>query len=126
MLFHPIFKLIFKKPELIVAHACGYAALARQEVSEATNQLVQKIVAWAVVAISLFFCLMLASIAVMLGAVNGTFHWALVAVPAVFLIAGLIALVWALRPLAYDRRFAELRAQVDADIDALRVAGRQQ
>ena len=30
MLFHPIFKLIFKKPELIVAHACGYAALARQ------------------------------------------------------------------------------------------------
>lgn len=123
MLFHPIFKLIVKRPELIAAHASGYVTLARQEVSEATTELVVKIAAWAAMAITALLFVLLAAIAVMLGAVNDVFNWTLVAVPGVFLVISLIAFFWARKPLTNEHRFAELKAQVDADIEALRLAG---
>ncbi len=123
MLFHPIFKLIFKKPELLAAHASGYVTLARQEASEAAVELVTKVAAWVAMAVAAFLFVLLAAIAVMLGAVNGVFHWTLIAVPGVFLLISLLAFIWARKPLTNEQRFAELKAQVNADIEALRLAG---
>lgn len=123
MFFHPIFKLILKKPELLVEHFQGYVALAREETSDAVTELVIKVAAWAAMAISGLLFVLLVAIALMLGAVNGVFHWVLVAVPAFFLIVCIGSFMWARRPLTNDRRFAELKAQVDADVEALRLAG---
>jgi len=50
------------------------------------------------------------------------FHWALAVVPVSVLLIGFIAVMFACKPIVVER-FAELKAQVDADIVALRQAG---
>ena len=66
--------------------------------------------------------LVLAGVAVMLGAALGTFHWALVVVPAVPLAIAVIGYVMAREPKPL-KAFTELRAQLDADAQALRTIG---
>jgi hypothetical protein len=60
--------------------------------------------------------------AIMLGVVQGGFHWVLVAVPGVSAAIAVIAGYIAARPIEFHG-FHELRAQVDADIHALHAAG---
>jgi hypothetical protein len=64
----------------------------------------------------------LIGVAVLMGVLHGSFHWVLVAVPGVALvIAGICAWV-ASRPFP-GYAFDDLRAQVDADLQALHEAG---
>lgn len=123
MFFHPVFKILIKHPDLIVEHASGYVSLVKQEMSATATEVVIKVVAWIVVAITGLLFLLLASMAIMLGCINEVFSWSLIVVPTIFMVIALVAFIWARRPLANEQRFAELRAQVDADIAALRLAG---
>jgi hypothetical protein len=66
--------------------------------------------------------LILAGVAVMLGAVQGEFHWALVIVPAVALAVSIAGFVVARQKLP-SVAFTELRSQLDADAQALRTMG---
>lgn len=115
---HPIFSVLVTKPELVMEHVAGYAALMREEASSIGIEVAKRAVAWTVTLISLLVFLILAGVAVMLGALH-EFHWALVLVPAVALVIAVAAFLVARQRLP-EKAFAELKAQLDADAQLLR------
>lgn len=119
---HPIFSVLINRPELVVDHVAGYAALMREEASSAGGQLVQRAIAWGLVVVGLLVFLVLLGVAVMLGAMHERFDWALVIVPAVPLVLAVAGFVMARRPMP-DKAFSELKAQLDADAEVLRAIG---
>lgn len=122
MSVHPIFSVLITRPELVVDHVAGYAALVQEEASTVGVAVAKRAIAWAVAAVAVLVFLVLAGVAVMLGAVSG-FHWALVIVPAVVLAIALGAFAVAQQKLPTKAAFTELRAQLDADAQALRTIG---
>jgi len=64
----------------------------------------------------------MAGVAIMLGCVLDTFHWALVLVPGFALLATIGCFLYARTPMP-GTRFDGLKAQIDADVQALRIAG---
>jgi cytochrome c biogenesis protein CcdA len=119
---HPIFSVLITKPELVVDHVAGYAALVQEEASTVGVAVAKRAVAWAVAGVAALVFLVLAGVAIMLGAVNG-FHWALVLTPGVVLVIAIGAVVVARQKLPTKAAFTELRAQLDADAQALRMMG---
>jgi cytochrome c biogenesis protein CcdA len=119
---HPIFSVLITKPELVVDHVAGYAALVQEEASTVGVAVAKRAVAWAVAGVAAFVFLVLAGVAIMLGAVNG-FHWALVLTPGVVLVIAIGAVIVARQKLPTKAAFTELRAQLDADAQALRMMG---
>jgi uncharacterized membrane protein YqjE len=119
---HPIFSVLITRPELVIDHVAGYAALVQEEASSVGLQVAKRVAAWGVAVIGLLVFLILAGVAVMLGAVQGEFHWALVIVPGVALAVSVGA--WSIaRQSLPNKAFTELRAQLDADAQALRAVG---
>jgi peptidoglycan/LPS O-acetylase OafA/YrhL len=121
-MIHPIFKVLVSRPELVVDHLGGYAALVQQEASDIGAQLVRRAIAWGVAAVAFIVFLMLAGVAVMLGFTQGEFHWVLVLTPGVALAIALVAMAVARKSLP-NQAFVELRGQLEADAQALRMAG---
>jgi hypothetical protein len=119
---HPIFSVLISRPELVVDHVAGYAALAREEASSVGSEVARRAIAWGVAVISLLVFLVLAGVAVMLGVLQGNFHWVLLLVPALALAPAIGAMQIARRPLP-SQVFAELRTQLDADAQTLRTLG---
>lgn len=119
---HPIFSVLVSRPELVMEHVAGYAALAQEEASSVGAEVAKRAIAWAACAMCALVFLVLAGVALMLGAVHEEFHWALVIVPAVPL-AGALAAFGVARQKLPARAFAELRAQLDADAQVLRTLG---
>lgn len=118
---HPIFSVLITRPELVVDHVAGYAALVQEEASTVGLQVARRAIAWAVAALGLLVFLVLSGIAVMLGALQ-EFHWALVLVPGAALLVSVVA--WGIaRQRLPARAFTELKAQLDADAQALRTLG---
>lgn len=120
-MLHPVFSLLVRRPDLLVDHVSGYAALVHEEASEAGGELVQRAVAWALAWLCAAVFLILAGVALMLGLLLQQFHWILIVAPGVVLLLGGVAAAKARAPLN-TLRFAELRAQVDRDAQALRQA----
>lgn len=118
---HPIFSVLVSRPELVVDHLTGYAALAQQEAATLGKEVLQRAVAWGVAAVSFIVFLVLAGVAVMLGAIDG-FHWVLVLAPGVALVLAIVAMSYARKSLP-TQVFTELRGQLEADAQALRMAG---
>lgn len=118
---HPIFSVLITRPELVMDHVAGYATLVQEEASTVGVQVARRAAAWAVVAVGLLVFLILAGVACMMGA-TGDYHWALVVVPAVPLAIAIAAFFVARKPLP-SSAFTELRAQLDADAQALRTMG---
>lgn len=121
-LVHPIFKVLISRPELVVDHLGGYAALAQQEASALGVEMLRRAVAWGIAAVSFVVFLVLAGVAVMLGVMQGEFHWVLVFAPGMVLALALVAMVIARKTLP-TQAFVELRGQLEADAQALRMAG---
>jgi len=120
-LVHPIFSVLVSRPELVMDHMAGYAALAQEEASSVGSEVVKRAAAWAVCGVGALLFVLFAGIAVMLGAVH-EFHWALLVVPALPLVLAVAAFMVARKKMP-GRAFAELRAQLDADAQALRTLG---
>lgn len=120
-MLHPFISTLIRRPNLLIDHLAGYAELIREEASEAGGDLMERLVAWVLVVICATVFLILTGAALMLGAVTGQFHWALVAVPAVVLVLAGLAVLKARKPIIRDH-FAEVKAQVDRDAQALRSA----
>jgi hypothetical protein len=121
-LVHPIFSILITRPELVVDHVAGYAALVQEEASTVGIEVAKRAVAWGVAVIGLLVFLILAGVAVMLGALHEEFHWALVIVPGIALaVAGGGFMV--ARQRLPSKAFTELKAQLDADAQALRTIG---
>ncbi len=121
-MLHPIFSLLVRRPDLAVDHVAAYASLVQQEAATASTLWLKRLLAWILFGLSAGVFLTLAGVAVMLGVMHNQFHWALVLVPAAVLVATLIALQSARRPMP-DQAFAEVRAQLGADLQALQAAG---
>ena len=116
---HPIFSVLISRPELVVDHMAGYAALARDEASTVGLEVAKRAIAWALAILGFAAFLVLTGVAVMLGAMHDQFHAALVVVPGIALAiavgAGLVA-----RKRLPEKAFTELKAQLEADAQALR------
>lgn len=119
---HPIFSVLISKPELVMEHASGYAMLVREEASSVGGAVARRALAWGVTLLALLVFLVLAGVAAMLGALLEQFHWILVLAPGIALAIALAAFNVARRPLP-EKAFAELKAQLDADVEALRAIG---
>jgi hypothetical protein len=119
---HPIFSVLITRPELVMDHVAGYAALVQEEASSVGLEVAKRVIAWGVAVIGLLVFLILAGVAVMLGVVQGEFHWALVIVPGIALGVSLVGWLVARQRLP-NKAFTELRAQLDADAQALRAVG---
>jgi O-antigen/teichoic acid export membrane protein len=118
---HPIFSVLITRPELVVDHVAGYAALVQQEASSVGVAVAKRVIAWAVAALGLLVFLILAGVAVMLAAIH-EFHWALVLAPGVALLVSVVA--WSVaRQRLPAQAFTELKAQFDADAQAWRMLG---
>jgi peptidoglycan/LPS O-acetylase OafA/YrhL len=116
---HPIFSVLITKPELVMEHVAGYASLMRDEASSVGKEVAKRVVAWAVTLFSLLVFLILAGVAAMIGAMHAEFHWSLVVVPGIVLAIAVAAFMAARKPLP-EKAFTELKAQLDADAQALR------
>jgi hypothetical protein len=119
---HPIFSVLITRPELVVDHVAGYAALVQEEASSVGLEVAKRVIAWGVAVLGLIVFLVLAGVAVMLGAVQGEFHWALVLTPGAALLVSVLAWNVARQKLP-AKAFTELKAQLDADAQALRTIG---
>lgn len=121
-MIHPIYSTVLGHPELVAEHLANYGALVGQEAREAGEGFVARAIAGVLAAASALTALGLIGVAVMLGVLHGSFHWVLAAVPAAAIAIALLAALVAARspPL---RAFADLRTQLDADLQALRAAG---
>ena len=121
-MLHPIYTTVLGHPELVADHLANYMALVREEAGEASRRVVGRIIAGVLGAISAMMALGLVGVAVMLGVMQGTFHWVLVAVPAVAVLVALVCGYFASRPANLDA-FEDIRAQLEADVRALHLAG---
>lgn len=119
-MLHPLFSTLIQRPDLIADHAAAYAALFTEEASAAGTEVLVKVVAWLAAGLSGLIFLGWAGTAVMLGALH-EFHWALVVVPGIALVMTIAALMVAKKPFKSER-FPQIRAQLDSDVRALRVA----
>ncbi|AVQ83952.1 MULTISPECIES: phage holin family protein [Variovorax] len=121
-MLHPIFSTVLGHPELVAEHLANYAALVRQETAQAGRGLVARIVAGVLAAASAMLALGLIGVAVLLGVLHGSFHWVLVAVPAVAVVIAAFCAWYATRP-NQSHGFDDLRSQLEADLQALHDAG---
>ncbi len=120
-MFHPIYRTVLGHPELVGNHIANYGALIRHELGQAGRGLLARLVAGVLAAVSAMLALGLIGIAVMLGALHGGFHWVLVLVPGIALAIAAVAGYFASRPAEFHG-FADLRAQIDADLSVLHLA----
>jgi hypothetical protein len=121
-MLHPIFSVLVTKPELVMEHAAGYAALMRDEASSVGKEVAKRAIAWGVTLFSLLVFLILAGVAVMLASIQDQFHWSFVFVPGIALVIAVAAFLQARKRLP-EKAFTELKAQLDADAAALRAIG---
>ena len=121
-MLHPIFSLLMNRPDLVVDHLAGYAALAGDEAAHAGSAWLGRLMAWLLTVLLTAVFVALAGGAVMLGAIHQQFHWALVAVPGATGLLALVAWTLARRPLV-TRAFGELRHQLQTDLVAFKNAG---
>ncbi|HVE52268.1 MAG TPA: hypothetical protein VNB23_02665 [Ramlibacter sp.] len=121
-MLHPIFSVLVAKPELVMEHMAGYASLMRDEASSVGKEVAKRAVAWGVTLFAALVFLILAGVAIMLAAIQDRFHWAFVLVPAIPLALSLVGFAAARKPLP-EKAFTELKAQLDADAQALRAIG---
>lgn len=119
---HPIFSVLIAKPDLVMDHVAGYASLMRDEASTVGRAVAARAVAWGIALFSLLVFLILAGVAIMLAAIQDQFHWAFVLVPACALALAVGGFLVARKPLP-QKAFTELKAQLDADAEALRAIG---
>jgi hypothetical protein len=121
-MIHPIFSVLINRPELVVDHVAGYAALLREETSSVGSEVTKRAIAWGVTVVCLLVFLALLGVAIMLGAMLERFHWTLLVVPGVPLVLAVAGFSVARKRLP-DKAFSELKAQLDADAQALRAIG---
>lgn len=118
-MLHPIFSTLIQRPDLVVDHLSAYAQLFQQEASSAGSVLMSRVIAWVAAALAALVFLGLAGVATMLGVIQNQFHWVLIAVPGCALLATVMAVVWAKKPIK-SQTFSELKTQLSSDTRALR------
>jgi type IV secretory pathway VirB2 component (pilin) len=120
-MLHPLFSTLIQRPDLVMDHVSAYAALLNQEARVASAQVIRRSVAWVLAGVCGGVFVMFTGIALMLGFLHNQFHWILVVVPGVALLMTAVAIAKARQALPAEH-FPELKAQIDSDTRALRMA----
>lgn len=118
-MLHPLFSTIVQRPDLVMDHLSAYGSLFHKEATSAGSELLVRAIAGLVAVLALVVFLGLTGTAIMLGLLQGQFHWVLLAVPGFSLVLLIIAALIAMKPFRSER-FPELKAQIDSDAQALR------
>ncbi len=118
-MLHPLISTMIGRPDLLMDHLSGYAALFHEEASEAASELIKRSLAWALATVCAAVFLMLTGVAVMLGLLLNQFHWVLIAMPVSMLVLTGLAIVKARMPMNANR-FAGVKEQANRDALALR------
>ena len=119
---HPIFSVLITKPELVMEHVAGYASLMRDEASSVGKEVAKRAIAWGVTLFAALVFLILAGVAAMLAAAHDAFRWSFVVIPLIPLAISIAGFTVARKRLP-EKAFTELKAQLDADAQALRAIG---
>lgn len=122
-MLHPLFSTLIQRPDLIADHVAGYLQLIQEEGSQASGEVVSRVISWFAAAVLIMMFLGLSGVAIMIGVMSNQFHWVLIAVPGVTLAATLLATLRAKKPFKSEK-FPEVRAQIDSDIRALHSVAR--
>lgn len=121
----PLFNLVTHRPDLIIDHLAGYLKLAQDEVSDVKQQLIRRAIAGAVALAFAVAFIVLAGMALMLASVTTVQSQflveatTLIAVPAVALIAAIIAALVAVKS-RNDERPVTFADHIQRDIQAFR------
>lgn len=117
-MIYALLKAAVLKPRLLAAHLHNYGEFIRSEMQGTARQWAVKVVAFAVFGIGMLAFLILGGVAVMIGVMQGQYHWILLAVPAVALGLALVALIVALQKTA-GQGISNIKQQFAADMQAL-------
>ena len=120
-MLHPLFSTLIQRPDLVADHVAAYGLLIVQEAADAGDEVLARVIAWVLAVLAGVVFLGLAGTAVMLGILSNHFHWVLIAVPSVALLLSILAAMRAQKPFG-KKIFPELKAQIDSDVKALRMA----
>ncbi|MDQ7957752.1 MAG: hypothetical protein RET84_17715 [Pseudomonadota bacterium] len=118
-MIHPIFKTALRRPDLLATHLGNYAQLVKGELAAAGAALALRAAGAAVAVVALLLALGLTGVAVMLGALHGSFHWALLVVPGVAWVLAAIGAVLTMRS-GVKEKVEEVKDEVEADLRILR------
>jgi len=111
---------VLRRPELLFRHLANYAELFRSELSAMGSSLATRAASAVVAIVALLLALGLSGIAVILGFLQGSWHWVLVAVPGAAWVLGLVGLLLALRSTVKEK-VDDVKDELEADVRALRL-----
>ncbi|MDM0001194.1 hypothetical protein QTI24_21485 [Variovorax sp. J22P240] len=120
-MIHPLFKAALKRPDLLIRHLANYGELLKCEAADAGKGLLVQAAAGVAAAMALVLALGLTGVAVMLGILQATFHWVLVAVPAVAWLCVMVGGLMAMRSVV-RRDIQDVRDEVERDLRLIRLA----
>ena len=121
-MLYPFFKTLLLRPRLLATHVGNYLDLLRSETRVSVRQCTITAVAWLVCAGAFLLSLSMVGMAVMLGVMLNSFHWALAVVPAVPFLIAVVAAAVACRKVNYSP-LQEIKQQLAADLEVFDTAG---
>ena len=117
-MIYALLKALLLKPQLLINHLRNYVELVGSEMHVAVRHWAVKAAALVVSGICMLLFLIMAGVAVMVGVMQGHYHWVLVLVPAVPLALAGVALIVGLQKPA-SAPVATIKQQFVADMQAL-------
>jgi len=119
-MIHPIFTVVLRRPELVFRHLANYGELFRSEISSLGSSLLTRAAGAVLAIVALLLALGLTGLAVMLGFLQGSYHWVLAAVPGTAWVLALVGLLLALRSTVKER-VDDVKDEFEADVRTLRL-----
>lgn len=116
-------KALLLHPALLRQHVVNYVQWLQAEVRYGVRHLVIVLCAWLVCAANLFLLCILAGVATMMGLMQNQFHWVLVLIPCIPLLAAFIACLVALSSQKKLQGLDKLKQQIQADIALFKRTG---
>lgn len=118
-MIHPIYMTALRRPDLVATHLRNHVDLVKQELGDAGRSIAYKVAGAVVALVALLLALGLTGIALMLGAMHGSFHWALVAVPAFAWVLTIAGVMVAMKASVRDD-VQDVKEELEADLAVLR------
>ena len=107
-----------RRPELLFTHLANYAELVKGEVSSLGTSLAIRAASAVVALVALLLALGLTGIAIMLGFLHDSFHWALVIVPGVAWLLVLVGVSLAMRSTVKEK-VEDVKDEIEEDFRML-------
>ena len=122
-MIHPLFRLLVSEPQMLADHVEAYSELVAEEVGAVTSQCKKRAALHALSLVGIVVAAVLVGVSLLLWAAipldTMNAPWALIAVPALFIVLALWAHFAAKAPVA-ERGFKTIREQMAADGAMLR------